>query len=229
MPLASAIEGTGDRLALRLINTGNASYSGPLTITLYVSTDAAVSSDDVVATTVTIPHLSLRFGASKTLTIKFTYPAAPVGSYDLIASIDATGTAMPPAVVVAPAPVTLVEGSDDLATTFASGVPVLMPGERSTVLVTITNKGNVTANGTLTLKLFASGDATLDASDALLATVPIRRLRLKPGRSITVRVHFTAPADLTTGASDLIASTVSSLQLADQNPFNDVAVIGTAG
>ena len=100
-------------------------------------------------------------------------------------------------------------------------------GRRATALVTIHNLGNVTATGTLSLSLYASGDSALDNSDIILATLP-RRAHLKAGQAVTVRLRFAAPTDSEGGTYSLIASTTASLQRPDTNTSNDTAAVATA-
>ena len=61
-----------------------------------------------------------------------------------------------------------------------------------------------------------------------MATLPVRKVRLRPGQSMTLRVPFSAnrivdPA----GTYDLIADPAPTLQLPDADPSNDVAVAQT--
>ena len=94
-------------------------FSGPVTVTLYASADSSISGDDPVLATVTLTNLKLRAFASKVLTLKFTYSnSLAAGSYDLIASVDATATNDASAQVVSAAasssgrrPSTLPQGS----------------------------------------------------------------------------------------------------------------------
>ena len=94
-------------------------------------------------------------------------------------------------------------------------------------MVTIQNLGNVVANGTLDLTLYASLTPNLDTSIDQQLAVAGHRIAIRPGRSRTFRIHFTAPADEAGGTYFLIASTMSSTTIADTNSANDVAVIST--
>ncbi len=117
----------------------------------------------------------------------------------------------------------------DLATAFASAVPIsVKPGHGDNVSVTITNDGNVTASGSLDLNLYASAGQTVSLSDTLLAAITGRSFKLKAGKSLTLRVHFLAPAGAAGGTYNLIASTQSNTSPVDANASNDVAVIATA-
>ena len=131
-------------------------------------------------------------GASKGTDLKFVYPTGiDDGSYDLIASASATATNTAPAVAVTSNPVAIAAPKVDLSTTFASAEPIrINTAGLTTTAVTIRNEGNVTATGMLGLNLYASADPTLDIADTLLATLPIRKIRLRPGQSLTLRVPF---------------------------------------
>jgi hypothetical protein len=94
------------------------------------------------------------------------------------------------------------------------------------VVVRVTNAGNIAANGSVTIKLYASSDGALDATDPILVTIPAKSIHLKPGKSKTFRVRFTALSD-PGGAYNLIAATTPTLPSADQDASNDVAVIAT--
>ncbi len=86
----------------------------------------------------------------------------------------------------------------------------------------------MTASGTLGLSLFQSADQTLDLSDQLLTMISGKKINIRAGRSITLRLHFVAPPGDPAGSYSLIASTTSSTSAADTNATNDVAVVSTA-
>ena len=226
----TVIGGTSGSVRLKITNTAASKFTGPISVSLYASTDGSLSADDTLITTLTVPKLTLAGGASKVVRVKFDYPTdLPDGSYSLIASIDETAQNVAAATAVSTMPVTIDAPTADLSTTFAgnqTAVPV-NPGHDGSVAVTITNLGNVTATGDLTVSLYASSSPTLDSSAVFLAAVPLHRISLRPGRSITVHIRFTAPANQQGGTYNLIASTVSSTQPADTNAANDIAVIPT--
>ena len=228
-PHATAIGGTMGSLKLRLTNTGDARFTGPLSITLYASTDNALSADDTAIGTIAIPQINLRAGGSKTITVKFDYPTDLAnGSYFIIASIDATGTGTAPADAATASTVSISAPMVDLAAAFAASQAVLVnPGHDTTVAMTIQNLGNVTASGTVDLILYASNGQTLDSSAQLLASMTGRKINLRPGHSMTVHIHFVAPAGQQGGTYNLLAGITSSTNPADTNPDNDLAVIGT--
>ena len=91
----------------------------------------------------------------------------------------------------------------------------------------IQNTGNITARGTVDLKLYASADGVVDSNDQLLVDLPTKQINLKPGKSITIKVHFVAPLGLAAGSYKLIAQAASATSPADANPDNDSAVATT--
>ena len=228
-PRTDVIGGDAGSLRLRITNTGDTRFTGPVSITLYASTDQTLTSDDTQITTVSLTKVNLRAGGSRTVNVKFDYPTTlSDGSYYVIASIDETGTNTAPANVVTDMPATVAAANVDLSTTFNSTQPITVhPGQNDTAIVTIQNVGNVTASGTMDLSLYASTDGAVDSSSEFLSGIPTRAIHIRPGKSITLRVKFAAPTDLSAGTYQLIASTTSATTLADTNGSNDVAVADT--
>jgi len=124
-------------------------------------------------------------------------------------------------VVVAPRSV-------ELAAVFAGNkaVKVDWHGNGQATII-ITNLGNVTAAGELNLALYASPDAVLDASAVLLKTITKPNVKISPGISITLEVHFKVPIAAVGGTYDLIGSVTSFTTPFDGYTSNDIAVIGT--
>jgi len=70
--------------------------------------------------------------------------------------------------------------------------------------------------------LFASSDGTLDAADARLGDA-VRSLRLKPGKSATIKVALQSPPSLRAGDYTILARVdTGSSAIADANAANDV-------
>ena len=228
-PRADVIGGDAGSLRLRLTNTGSTRFDGPLSITLYASTDRTLTSNDSQITTVSLPKVNLRAGGQKTLHLKFSYPTTLSDvTYYVIDSIDETGTNTAPATSVTGTPSNVAAASVDLSTTFNTTQPITVnPGHNDTATVTLKNLGNVTASGTVDLSLYASTDGAVDVSSEFLTSIPARAIRIRPGKSLTLRVKFVAPTDLSAGTYQLIASTTSSTNPADNNSANDVAVADT--
>ena len=81
-PPTAVVDGDAGSLRLRLTNTGSTRFTGPISISLYASTDGSLSSGDTFITTVAIPKINLAAGGAKTLRVKFNYPSSiSDGSY----------------------------------------------------------------------------------------------------------------------------------------------------
>jgi hypothetical protein len=100
-------------------------------------------------------------------------------------------------------------------------------GRTNTATLVIQNLGNVAAIGTVSVGLYSSADVTFDASDAQLATVLGKTIKVRPGRSVKVKLKILPPVDLAAGTFSLIAVTTSATDLPDVNLANDTAVTGT--
>jgi uncharacterized membrane protein len=222
------IAGQSGSLKLRLTNTGGYRYTGPVNVTVFASADASVSADDASVATASLPQVSFQPGGSKRLKVKLSFPTTlPNGAYYFVAQVAATQSETVPAETATVSPLQIAPAHADLAATFGD-VPIRVdPGRDASATVILQNLGNVTATGALDLGVYASTDANYDVLDQLLASVPTRTLNLKPGRSVRLRLHFTAPADLLAGSYDVLAVSTPATTPADTNPSNDVAVATT--
>jgi len=224
---ASVLEGGSGTARIRITNTQLTRFKGPVSITLYASASASVTGSDTLLTTTTVTRLNLKAGGSQVVNLRFTYPTSLANSnYYLVASATAIGTGTADAEAATPAKMTIAKPFVDLATVFGSTPISVTPGAKDTAIITIENVGNITANGLLGLKLYASTGDAIDSSAQLLATVSNRRVALKAGKSMTFKVKFTAPA--ASGSTyNIIASSTSSTKPADTNAANDIAVTTT--
>ena len=75
--------------------------------------------------------------------------------------------------------------------------------------------------------LYGSSDQTLDLADTLLAALTAQKINLRPGHSVTLKLHFITPSTVDDGAFYLIDSITSSTQPADTNASNDLATLTT--
>ncbi len=224
----SIIGGVAATLNLELTNTSDATFTGPVSITLYASTDGTISSTATDITTITVTKASLKVGKSTTVKVKFDYPTDLTGSYYLIASATATGTDTAATNAVTSAAIAIAPPAVDLSVGFAGGTSVkVKPGKKGTATITITNLGNVTASGTLDLSLYASDTGALDTSDSLLNAMTGRKIKIAAGKSVSIKVSFTA-LDQAAGTYDLVAIISSNTNPADDNSADDTASVGTA-
>lgn len=234
LPGFSVIGGSAGVVRLRITNTGDSRFTGPVSITLYAanndSTDSTSLASDAAATTATFSNITLGANRSQVVSLKFHYPSSLAdGSYFLISSLDEMGLDTADSVTTAPSTLRIDAPTVDLAATFAASQPVRVRQDKNnSVVIVLRNTGNVTATGTVNLSLYASSNATLDAAtDVLLTGLSGRSIHLKPGQSTRIRLTFQAPSGVTFGNDYLIASTTSATQPADTNAANDIAVIAT--
>lgn len=233
-PLSSAVAGSSGFLRIRVTNSGQTRFTGPVSIVLYASSNDATDSTSLAADTIlrtdTLSNVVLGIDKSEAVRVNFDYPSSLAdGTYFIIASLDELGLNTTNAVTTTESTVQINAPMIDLATAFAASEPVLVnPGKNTSVVVTIQNQGNVTASGTLNLSLYASASQTLDTSTAtLLRSISGRAIHIRPDHSITIRLKFEAPTDMQAGSFYLIASAASTTQPADTDTANDVAVIPT--
>ena len=226
-PINSVIGGVAGTLRLRLSNSGTTTFTGPVTVVLYASTDTAVSTDtDTVVKTLTLPTLRLKAGAAKVVTLKYDYPTTlATGSYYLIAQADATGTSTTPTTAVTSA-VTLTAPAVDLSVAFTQATVIVTPGKKGRAVIKLTNLGNVTAVGPVLINLYASATGSVDASAAQVYTVT-RKVKLAAGKAMSIALPFTFPADGVAGTDQLVAAISPTTTPTDANAANDVAAVAT--
>ncbi len=223
----SVLGGEKAKLTIRLQDTSNTAFTGPVTVTVYASTDPTVSNDDATVTTLSIPKLKLKVGQAKTAKLKFNYPSTlPNNNYYIISSVSAAGTNTAPS-QSATTTVAIEGPTVDLSARFASAPVTVTAGKNSSAQLSIENLGNVTPSGSATLALYASTDQTLDASDQLITTIPGVKVKIKPGKFSNLHIRFVAPANLTPGKYNLIAVLTAATQPADANAANNQAVAAT--
>jgi glucose/arabinose dehydrogenase len=229
-PAPSMLTGGKGRTTVRVTNAGGAAVSGPMTFEIAASDDAFLNPDDPVIGTVT-KNVSLKPGKSKNVKLDFTVPVnLPPGSYVLLVRPNSTNsvpeTAVSNDVAATPAAVSIAPPFADL--TGAIGpVKVVGVGARRAVAATLAlqNLGNTAYSGPVTVSLLASTDATADASDLPLATLPARAVKVKANGRKVVRLRVLV-GSLAAGTYHLVAHVASSGSPADTNAANDDIVSG---
>jgi hypothetical protein len=227
---ARVIGGTVATVKLRLSNTEPATVVGSAAVTLYASTDGTLSTGTAVSTTAKY-LLKVPLGRSMTISVRFAYPTSlPTGTYYLLAGIvqlSAGGGAATtqPAVGAASPTVAFVSPIVDLAVSLPATVK-LKAGRATAAALTVTNHGNVTAAGSVTLSVYLSTTGAADASAVLLSHVT-KKVKIAAGRSLPVRIPFEAPLGLS-GTETLVAVLTSVTVPADDNAVNDTAVAAIA-
>jgi subtilase family serine protease len=222
---SGVIAGQAGSIRLSLTDSSATAFRGPVTVTLDATTNGTT---DQQIQTYSFPLISLKPKRSATELLKFTYPSTLDGTYYLVGFVSTSEAETGVASAVSSNSTFIGPATVDLATSFANNTAVkITPGASNSAYITITNDGNVTASGLLTLSLYASADAVLNSSDTLLTTVSNKAIRLAPRKSIRIRVVFQSPDNLLGGSFDLISSISSTTTPADTNSANDTAFVGT--
>ncbi len=221
--LPATITGTSKgTISVRITNSAKTRFNGPASISLYASADGALSGDDSLITTLNIPALNLAGGKSKTVKLKFTYPASiATGTYALLAAVTHTNDNTAPAIAASAKTMSIKTATVDIAAAFASGnsFTAKLSSKSKTTLI-LTNTGNVAATGAVQINLFASADQSLDASDTVLSRPITKKVNIKPNKSIRINLHFTVPS---TTFNFLLAQIIPTTLPADASSANDVA------
>ena len=176
------------KIPVILTNGGN-KLQGTYRINLFADPEASLDSNKVSVATVS-KSLSLNAGKSKTININFqSLPSdLPDGTYYLLAQVDdPTGNAN---VVASAQTITVAAPSISLA---SSAGPVAPPGiiigNWGTVVVAITNDGNVAASGPIDLTLSPSSDGVAPWPGTTPLTVT-KNTAIKPGETKTFKLRF---------------------------------------
>jgi hypothetical protein len=186
------IGGARASLVVNVQDQGNDPAAGGATVTVYLSADSTLSSDDSP-----VGHVSgtikLSPGVKKrTFKLKFVYPTSLTdGAYYVLAQ------------VLSPTIPDAAPATDVAATAFA--VPVAQPfvsiagqfhgaavvtAKMISITISLTNQGNVAAKGTAQLQIFASTDTALDAGDTALNAQTPERVHIKSNGTGTIRIRL---------------------------------------
>jgi hypothetical protein len=220
-----SISGARGRAVLRITNPGTARVAGKMGVALFLSADATLDASDAVIGAAT-KTLRLPAGAGRPVRMKYVVPPVPDGAYFLLAQADpanALAEADETNNVGAAAAATSVEApAVNLSGAFVSTPTTVARGSRSTVLLSLTNGGNVRARGRLAVTLNA---ATGAAGGAL---VPLRTvmqpLNLAAGASRTLRLRFVTPQDLPPGSYFFSASLDSANAFGETDEADNAVV-----
>jgi hypothetical protein len=190
---------TRGRLTTSVVNTGTDRINASGTVLFYASPDATFDETDTLLDTIST-RIRLAAGQARTFTSNITFPAVPDGNYTILARValeDSTAeSTIDNNVSAAPAPVLIAAPFVDLAaqalTLNFRGTSAIGEDTTGTATTQVVNAGNVAYRGPMALNLYASLDGTIDAGDALVATVG-RNVNLREGRPLTLRQQFTFP------------------------------------
>lgn len=192
----------GDRkaraaLAVALTNAADAAFAGPVTVTLFASTDGTLDPGKATQIAQVNANLRLKPAASKPVKVNALIPALANGSYTLVARVSGAGTDNVefarggPAVAVEQPVIRII---------VPAAAPLPRPlklGKTGMVALPLRNGGNVMAKGTAAIELLASTDGT--PANATSLGVVNAKVGLKPGASKPARLKLALPASLPAG------------------------------
>ena len=122
---------------------------------------------------------------------------------------------------------TASSGPNLVGSVASDGLPsVVVPGEKATIRVTISNTGDEAAAGVIADAAYLSLDGVLDPSDAPLSLgggLARHAIRLKAGASITLAGTVTVPSDLPAGAYTLLVDVDSGGTISETDDADNVS------
>jgi hypothetical protein len=203
------LQGQRHHVPVDIVNIGAGRAKGTTKLSLYLSTDGAVSDDDTLLGQTNL-SLNLSTAASKRFTFSFITPgSAATGIYDVIGVISPTRLAeqsIANDTAVAFNPVSVTGANVILTSRILSTPPAVLEGHAAQIRLSITNSGLDTARGDATAKVFASSDQVLSGDDALLGTQAVQ-INLKPGHSMELTIRFTtSPGEIPNGSEFFIGT-----------------------
>ncbi|MDB5290889.1 MAG: peptidyl-prolyl cis-trans isomerase cyclophilin type [Phycisphaerales bacterium] len=191
--IGTAVHGT---TAVVLNNSTQTTEKGTAVIRLFASPDGVI---DAAAVPITTLSRGVNLKPGKTLALKLTTKNLPAslaaGTYTLLVqTTDPSGnvtnaTSGPTIQVAAP----FVSLSASGASVKPSAIKLKKSG---TLTVTLTNAGNIATTGTAAIDIGVSSDGQTEAFSLSKLT---KAIKIKPGHSLVLRLHFTVPATATAG------------------------------
>jgi hypothetical protein len=184
-------------LAVALTNAAAVAFAGPVTVTVFASTDGTTNPGAATQIAAVTPNLKLKPGASKPVKVNALIPALPNGNYTLVATVSGAGVdnveflKPGPAVAVAQPFIRIVA---------PPAPPLAKPlvfGRNGVVAFPLRNEGNVMAKGTVAVELLASQDGT--EAGAVSLGVVHAKLSLKPAVAKAAKLKLTLPQSLPAG------------------------------
>ncbi len=205
-----------------LSNPTSQAIIGPATVTLYVSLGQSLGGATQVLQI--RPRLKLKAGGHMAVRLKLvSLPSLPLGSYYLVAAVDApdgtTSGAAGPSLTIAPAYVSVIASNP------IPQAAAVKPGKKASLTLTLQSMGNVPAAGTAGVTIIASTEPS-GAGGTLVATVPLK-VKLKAGATGHFLLRFTVPPSLPAGQY-YAAVDVNVAALKDPIASDGMAVSGLA-
>jgi uncharacterized delta-60 repeat protein len=148
-PPKSVIGGMRGSVSILVRNGGATTFTGPISIGVFESTDSTLGIDDENLTTLALPSITIKPGKTKSVQVPFNYASdLATGSYQIIAGVTETDSGTTAFPVTSQNPVTITQPSGDLSLSVIPAAPVqLKTGRSARMVLEITNVGNVKVTG----------------------------------------------------------------------------------
>ncbi len=203
---------------LKITNSGNVRSTGPMTITLYASTDGTIA-DGTAFKTIT-SKAPIAAGGSIPVSVPLTaYPNVADGNYDILVQV--TDPRLNTSSAEYSAPVNIAAAKIDLANTVAAVPTNAKIGKTLLVTLDVANNGNVTASGTIDIAFSIS--ATSDGSNSVSLATVSTHVTVVPDRVQVLHLHVPIPAGIAPGSFYLVSNVDST------NKFNDIDLLNNTG
>ncbi|HET6248404.1 MAG TPA: FG-GAP-like repeat-containing protein [Tepidisphaeraceae bacterium] len=222
---ASAISGQKIKLSQNVTITNSTAnkVSGSSLIQVALSTNQAFG-PDVIPLTSFRRSAKLNPGKSKIIHVnisKLPVGIAP-GTYYVVTQVTDPANGLNSA--SSTSTINIQAAQIDLAGSFKTVPDSAKVGRPFSATITVTNTGNVAADGVLPIAVYSSGDGTLDGTaTGLVGLRP--HINIKPGKSATIRVNKLIVA--VDGSYHLVADLDPNNTLGDINTSNNVVVSAT--
>ncbi len=204
-----------------LTNETGSLITGPAIVTIFASTTGVVNGLTPSIASLSIRNLKIQPGATMPLTLQIKVPSVSLGAgtYILIAQVSynsgtITNAITGPSLTVAAPFITLssVLTFRQLPTAIVSGSPT-----HAVAMVRITNHGNISSIGPITIAFSASAAQGVPGTSIISVT---RKFSIKPNASATVTVPLKAIPALADGDYFIVAQTT--------DPDQNTAVVSSA-
>ena len=215
-----------NRVALRVVNTGDELAGGRVSVNLYASDSAAPGGSQTLLSS-SQRTIRVQPGRAMNLPLRFNSPSGlPDGNYYLLAQLGGDAVRASGAAIASAQPVRFSQPFIDLVgqfSTFPVGPVDVNNGTGGVLGARVFNRGNAPAAGPLAVSFYASTDATPGPSDALIA-VAARSVRIAPGGSQVFSAPITFPSGFAAGNYYVFAQVDSAQAFAESNEDNNTVL-----